>query len=1088
MLHFLFGRPGSGKTHKILEEIRTHLDDGTGRRVWLVVPEQAAYSAERDILSALPPEAAQVFSIISFSRLCDLVADRFGGRAQHTVTRAMRSLIMWENLRELRGLLGTYGSSGGTDASLCRRMLGVANEMTFSGITPSQLEGAADRLPADSPLRAKLRDISLITAAYGGLMQEIYGEDPADRLLRCAEKLERHSFFSGDIIYIDGFSSFTAPEYAVIHPMLMQAAEVTVSFGCAGRNERAAQTESLRGSIRRLTRLAETVGVPYSDTELPDGRRGVPAELSRIEEALWDFSLSVEERDRQAPAPEERGAVRLVAAAGPYDEAEAVALHILELRAAGVPYGEMAVVVRDTDAWQGILDDALERYDIPFFLSTRTDLNEKPAARLLLLALRCIARRWQREDLVALAKTGLCSLDLREIDYFSEYTETWGLTGRRMAENVWSMNPDGYTQDMSARGRAILEAANHVRAVLMTPLLELETELATAEDAAAGCRALFSYLSRLGVKEQLRLRGEQFLREGDPRAAGEEVRLWSFLCETLATVAAVLATAEPPSAAEYGEALALVFAETDIGSVPARHDCVTVGAADTLRVDNIRAMLIPGLCEGEFPRAAGESSLISEDEKATLSTLGIEFDAREENRLSDELLYIWRAMAEPTQHLILSHSRTSADGQARSPSVALSRVRYLLPYLTETPFSLSMLEEESVRHRAPLDDRISPETARRVLGDTIHLSQTQLQTYSRCPYSYYGSHILRLRERVTATFDNLGAGVFLHHVMEEYLRRSLDEDNRIRPMDTHEVHEVADAIITAYMADLCGDISDRGRLLHLFDRLREVAVALMESIQAELSVSAFRVAGLEWDTNGRRPGDPRPMVLDLPLDPSPNGLLPTEGKISAGGLPTETETGREAIKLILGGRVDRVDLYRGEDGETVYVRVVDYKSSRHEFSTKSVVEDMNIQLLLYLFTLTSPENRALFTDAAGRLPERVRPASAVYMSPDESGKDGVILPCRTGVVLGEEEILAAANGDGESDAVYLPSVKRNRSGALEGKGLLSSAQMEDLETLLKDTIRKAAGEMYAGCASRTPDARACRYCRVREACGARAAD
>ena len=88
----------------------------------------------------------------------------------------------------------------------------------------------------------------------------------------------------------------------------------------------------------------------------------------------------------------------------------------------------------------------------------------------------------------------------------------------------------------------------------------------------------------------------------------------------------------------------------------------------------------------------------------------------------------------------------------------------------------------------------------------------------------------------------------------------------------------------------------------------------------------------------------------------------------------------------------------------------------------------------------------------------------------------------------DEEILAAANGDGESDAVYLPSVKRNRSGALEGKGLLSSAQMEDLETLLKDTIRKAAGEMYAGCASRTPDASACRYCRVREACGARAAD
>ncbi len=1085
MLHFLFGRPGSGKTYRILEEIRAHLSDGTGRRVWLIVPEQAAYSAERDILSALPPESAQAFSIISFSRLCDLVADQFGGRAQHTVTRAMRTLIMWENLRELRGLLETYGTKNGGDTSLCRRMLGVANEMALSGITPAQLEGAAERLPADAPLRAKLRDLSLITSAFGGLVQEIYGEDPADRLLRCAEKLERHRFFDGDMIYIDGFSSFTAPEYAVIRPMLTQAAEVTVSFGCAGRAERAAQTESLRGAVRRLTRLCEAAGCSWEDTELVGGRRGVPAELALLEKSLWDLSLSAEDRDRGIPAPETRGAVRLVAADGPYDEAEAVALHILELHAAGVGYGEMAVVVRDTTAWQGILDDALERYDIPFFLSTRTDLNEKPAARLLLLALRCIARRWQREDLLALAKTGLCSLELREIDYFAEYTETWGLTGRRMTDTAWSMNPDGYTQDTSARGHTILAAANRVREVLMTPLLALETDLATAEDAAAGCRALFAYLTRLGVKEQLRLRGEAFLREGDARAAGEEVRLWSFLCETLATVAAVLATAEPPSAAEYGEALALVFAETDIGSVPARHDCVTVGAADTLRVDNIRAMLIPGLCEGEFPRAANETGLISEDEKATLATLGIEFDAREENRLSDELLYIWRAMAEPTEYLILSHSLTSADGRARSPSVALARVRYLLPYLLETPFSLSMLEEQSVRHRVPLYDRVSPETARRVLGDTIHLSQTQLQTYARCPYSYYGAYILRLRERVTATFDNLGAGVFLHHVMEEYLRRSLDADNHIRPMEEAELCEVADEIIGAYIQDLCGDISDRGRLLHLFDRLREVAMALMKSIQAEMAVSAFRVAGLEWDTNGRRPGDPQPMVLELPLATPPDAPLPTGESTPVGALLPEREVGRDAIKLILGGRVDRVDLYRGDDGETVYIRVVDYKSSRHEFSIKSVAEEMNIQLLLYLFTLTSPENYALFTDAAGRLPERVRPASAVYMSPDESDKDGAILPCRTGVVLGEEEIIRAANGDGEDDAIYLPSVNRSRNGALAGKGLLSSAEMADLEALLKRTICETAREMYAGCAGRSPDERACRYCRVREACAAR---
>jgi ATP-dependent helicase/nuclease subunit B len=169
----------------------------------------------------------------------------------------------------------------------------------------------------------------------------------------------------------------------------------------------------------------------------------------------------------------------------------------------------------------------------------------------------------------------------------------------------------------------------------------------------------------------------------------------------------------------------------------------------------------------------------------------------------------------------------------------------------------------AARHRTPTDDKVTKPTARRLLGEEIWLSQSRLQTYARCPYSYYGSHILRLREKIEAKFDNLGAGNFIHHVMEHYLRLALDDRNRLRPMDDDEVRETADAVMAAYMEELCGDISQNGRLLHLFDRLRQIALMLIDSIQAELRQSAFRVAGLEWDTHGRRPADPRPMILSL---------------------------------------------------------------------------------------------------------------------------------------------------------------------------------------------------------------------------------
>ena len=1070
MIRFLFGRPGSGKTYTVIHELTKLAAEG-GRPIYLIVPEQQAYSAERDILSILPPEAGRCFSILSFSRLCDAVADRFGGRAQHTVTRAMKSLLMWENLRELTGILETYTQTAATDSSLCKKMLSAAEELKNNGVTPTALERAAEALDSASPLYGKLRDLALVAASYDGLVSQVYGENPADRLLRAAEQIERHDFFKGSVVYIDSFTSFTAQEYAILRPIIRQASSVTVTIGCGGRFPAEPQFESMKDTVHRLTELCKDAGADFEDVVLEGSHRTAAPELMALERELWAFGLTPEKRS--IPCEEERGHIQAYVCPTLYDEAQAAALHILELTQAGVPYGEIAVVVRDTALWEGVLDAALEQYRIPYFLSSRTDLNEKPAARLLLTALRCVARKWQTEDILALCKTGLLGLETRELDYFAEYVDTWHLGGKRMLETVWSMNPDGYTVEMSPRALSILQAANHVKEAVMSPLLTLEDRLRTAESVTDQCRALYEYLCELDVKGKLTTQAEEYLSLGQVREAGEQVRLWSFLTETLATVATVMQDAEPLTPDELATALSLVFADTDIGSVPARHDCVTVGSAATLRVDNIKAMLVLGLCEGEFPQSVKNDSLLTDQDKETLARLGIELDSRAARLTSDELLYVWRTFTKPSDTLILSYSTSTPDGQSRAPSAAFSRIGYLFPYLQTSAFSSSLLGlSESLRHRTPVEDYVSKPTARRLLGEEIWLSQSRLQTYARCPYSYYGSHILRLRERGEAKFDNLGAGVFLHHVMEQYLRLTLDEHNRIRPMEDGEALEIADAVIAAYIRDLCGDISESGRLLHLFDRLRQVALVLIESIQAELRQSAFRVAGLEWDTHGRRAGDPRPMILSLPTDEAEDGLTL---------FPTKHGAESQAVRLLLGGRIDRVDLYRAEDGETVYVRVVDYKSSKHEFSTRSVTEDMNIQLLLYLFTLCSPENRALFADEHGTSPKQVLPASAVYLSPDETDRGGAILPCRTGVVLGDPEILQAANSD--DTQTYLPSVKRNKNGEFTGKGLCSREQLIELEELLKSAIRDTAAQMYGGSAIRTPSDNACKYCRIKGSCG-----
>lgn len=1068
MMNLILGRTGSGKTATVIREIQTLLAE-KDQPVFFIVPEQQLYSVERELLSSLPTHEAQCLTLTSFTKLCDTLEELYGGRAHTALTNAASALLMWLNLRELSGLLEIYGAVPSGDLALTRKMLETAKELSGNGISPGRLEAVSDALEQQAPLACKLRDISLIMTSYHRLVEEVCGNNPADRLLRAAEHVRKHRYFENAVIYVDSFTSFTSQEYTLLSLMLSQAAQVHLTLGLEDSMTHEPQFDSLKETYRRLSGIATALGVERNITRMT--RVADDSELGLLERTLWDFSAAP-----HSIPPEKQGHLHLVTAPNPYEEAEATALHILELIQQGISYGEIAVVVRDMSQWRGILDVALEQYHIPYFLSEKTDLNTKPAARLLLLALRCISRHYQIHDIMALCKTGLCHIEPRDLDYFEEYTDTWHLSGKRMTEAAWSMNPDGYTADWSARGKDILAAANRVREAVMLPLLSLEVKLKGAETVTDQCRALYEYLCELSVKEQLSAQGKTFLALGNVREAGETVRLFTFMNQALATIASVSAVISdggvPLTAEELSGALSLIYAETDIGSVPARHDCVMVGTADTLRVDNIRASLILGLCEGEFPRAVNDSGLLSEHDKAVLADNGIEFASREALMTSEELLYVYRAMTKPREQLYLSRSLSRTDGMALSPSAAFTRVAYLFPHVKPLPFSSRYLNDTMFSAYTPAaDDRLSSPRVYALLGEEMWLSRSKLQRYAYCPYSYFGSYVLHLREKMTAKVDNLASGLFLHHVLETFLRHAMDDEGHLLPLAQEDLQKTADDIIEAYIKTLNHDpeLHQQGRFLHTFDRLRAIALVLLEDISAELSQGSFQPIGFEWDTHGFKEGDPTPLILPL-----------HEASEDGADGPVGIEVGAP-VRLKMGGVIDRVDVYRTNDGKKAYIRVVDYKSSKHELSEKTMTEDMDVQLLLYLFTLCAPQNRHLFADENGRLPECVLPAQAMYLSPKEDTDTGEISAVRTGLLLEDETVIRAVTH--ELDPTYLPSgIKVAKDGTLSGKALCSPERLETLERLLRETVQQHAQSMYSGVACRTPSSDGCKYCKLREGC------
>ena len=893
------------------------------------------------------------------------------------------------------------------------------------------------------------------------LLSGIYGENPSDKLTIAAQQIRDNEFFRDTTVFVDSFTSFTAQEYDILASAIFDADDVHVSLCADTDNADAVHFLSTVDTLGRLSKIAKDYSVQIKSDKLSENVRTQSPELRVLEENLWNFK----QNDGLADLipDDKRGDVTLLTAENVYDEAEAAALNIRELAASGIPYGNIAVIVRDTASWDGILDAALESYSIPYFVSERTEISSKPLARLLLSAMRAISRGWQSADIMDILKTGLTGISADDIDMFEDYVFTWNISGKKMSEAVWNMNPDGYTTNFTERGRLILEAANRVRTAVMTPLLTLKNELNVAESVTEQCRAISNYLNALSVRDQQIKRAESLIEREKIKEAGEELRLWSFINEALVSLSVVMENVRAMTASELEGALSILFSSTDIGSVPARHDSVIIGSAKTLRADNIRAAVVLGLNEGEFPSAGKSTGVLTDSDRDFLLSKGIHLGSGADLDASEELMYVYRALTMPSEKLYASYNTSTTEGKKKSPSVAFARLTKLFDYANgkEPPhFKSAMIRDKdnaitdatAVRRAY---QNVSGATAKSILGSKLYLSQSKVKRFFGCPYSYYASHILKLRERGVAELGALSSGNFLHHVMEQFLKSAINDDNSIKPLDDGEIRKLADDIIASYVRDLCGDSASLGSVIHLFGRMRTVAISLIDSVISELRQSKFRPFGFEVKFDERSEKSPAPMSINLDL--------------SRENQPSDT------VELVFGGTADRIDFYKKDD--RIYIRVVDYKSSAHtiDFSEGAFKKDLNVQLLIYMFAICSPQNKRLFAEGSGD----ILPASAMYVSYKENTKKGGIDINRTGLILDSSEILRATSED--LDTSFLPGVSF-KDGVPRGRALCSQARMDALENELREALSDTARRMYDGIAERSPSASSCKFCMMSDSC------
>ena len=692
MLEFILGRGGTGKTHACLSDMREAIErEPLGSALILLVPEHMTYQAERELASSVGRGHGFFRAhVLGFRRFARQVLMEVGGAALPRMTEVGRRLLLRKILVKRRDDLGFYARSAqqrGFSASLSD----MIQELKDYRVKPDALREAANRMGAGK-LSAKLNDLALISEEFASAM-EGRQTDAEDMMEALAERIPRSSLVQGAEVYVDGFIFFNPQERAVLRSLMQTAANVHVTLPMdpaedAPENRRPAGLfHRSWETLQTLRGMAGELGMAYRVRGLGMSVRFRHPGLLAVEQNLFRIS---------PPVASEKGGVHIVEAANRRIEIEAAAADILRLcREEGYRYSEIGILVRDKEAYGELLPLVLEDRGIPFFEDSKRPAAHHPLAELLRSLLEMLPG-WRYEAVFRCLRTGFFAITRDQLDQLENYVLEFGIRGEKRwtMEEPWPWRRrslDDVSDQVSEAQQSRLDAVDMVRRQAAEPLAAFAAEARKAASVEERTAALYHFLERLGVPEQLEERARQDEARGRLAMAREHGQIWEDVMELFEQLVAVSGE-ERMDLRTYGALLGDGLDALEMSLIPPGLDDVAVASFDQNSLVNARAIYILGANEGMMPRRSAEQGLLSDADRLHLREAGLEISSGGQERAFAENFLLYRGFTEARDYLWVSYSLADTEGEGLAPSSLVQRIRRFLPGAEFIAIPLELLE------------------------------------------------------------------------------------------------------------------------------------------------------------------------------------------------------------------------------------------------------------------------------------------------------------------------------------------------------------------------------------------------------------
>lgn len=906
MLEILYGEAGTGKSTLLYDKIRA--DAENGQRVFLFVPDQFSFEAEKAICKKIAAPAARGVTVTMFSRAAAELLRRFGETKEYAdevaktllMTRALNTLAAQDRLEYYRRQMKKPGFAAFS--------LDLVAKLRGAGLTPSSLRSlVSDRADRLSPLLlSKMNDLCEIFSEYDGLLTLSF-DDRLDDVRRAAELIPASDEYEGAACYFDGFDDFSGSQSVFLRALLERAEKVSVSVTVDSPDSEKPHFRAAAGLLARLR------------------------EMNGGEEAL----IPLKKRYREKCTGE------LIAARDPWEECDWICAKIRALNDEGIRCRDIAVLA-PKPVYAEILESAMKKYEIPFFADIPEPILHKSMVRFAVDTLRALS--FETEDLLRYVKSGFVRhYDGKTISYLQADSLERLCRRYDVRKRDW-LRP--FPERIDADG-----AAEALRKSVVDPLRRLKRRFENADGSemtAALCDFLCNEmnLDRSVYARCILGREEDGRLIVDRKRLDEYSALWDDTVAVFESAYETLKGYRLPLS-EYLSTLTAIFSSVEIAKPPQTLDAVTVGDVERSRFHRVRAVFLCGLNQGVFPRSMKTAGAFSAGEEEELSRCGIALAGDRETRYSTELFLFYRCTNLPEERLYVSFPAVSETGEALSPSPSLELLKkrfgtglrgsgarewgadfYCRSVGSARRYLAGIFSDESRRPEreaieqalrgagetplspAPPDadrHRISPGHAARLLRLPAY-SPTAIANMNRCKFGFFCTYGLELREEEERAVNEALSGRVVHYCLEQLLTEYAGKKDLLTALDDGALFRFARQSVRKFKEEVFfGDFGAAERFSYQLEQLAALAAQSAVRLRDEMRLSGF-----------------------TPLSPEKT---------------VEFRFGDLTVK----GICDRLELLQ-KDGKK-YLRVIDYKRGKNALSLADVYRGEDLQMLLYLFGL-----------------------------------------------------------------------------------------------------------------------------------------